>query len=399
MIRRPRPSTMPASGDGGERLARPALNVRVVTSPPVSSRGAPAGLERPRVQEPDPAVVEADRDQPAVRAELPRWVSGQRVEPAVVRERERTSEPPLPAEVPGDRAPVGARRVERPAVGAEDRLPDGVRVAAQRLAGSQRAGVPDGHRPVAARRHDGLAVRAELQPDRARREGAPRLPRASVRRSISWMPSSRPIAARAAIRAEGERAIALAISSVLVVLRLSRSHQVSSPTSEVVTSERPSGVSAMLGSVHNWESQRPVKPPGSIREPICSSVEASRIVIQLAPSSHRLHDHELRAVVREREAGRRGSSRAAPVPAASACARRSGEGTRRRARRPAHRERLPVRAVGERFRRRTAAARRSARTSACRRRRIPSPRAPTASVFPSGLTAIPRRAPASLRRA
>ena len=152
-----------------------ALNVRSITSPPVSSRGAPTGSSVLESRSRIPSSLRPDCDQSAVRAELPRMGVRPAVEPSVVRERERTSKPALPAEVPDDRAPVGARRVQRLPVGAEDRLPDRVRVPAQRLAGSQRTGIPHGDRPVAARRHDGLAVRAELQPDRARREGALRL--------------------------------------------------------------------------------------------------------------------------------------------------------------------------------------------------------------------------------
>src|SRR6266542_2481880 len=108
---------------------------------------------------------------------------------------------------------------------------------------------------------------------------------APVRTSRSWMPSSSPIAA---VRPSGLMARARypsAISTVLVLSRLSRSHQVSVPRVEVVTSERPSGVSAMLGSVHHCESHRPVKPSGSIRAPSGRSVAASRTVIQLLASA------------------------------------------------------------------------------------------------------------------
>ena len=171
-----------------------------------------------------------------------------------------------PADVPGDRRPVGACRVEGLPVGAEDRLPDRVRVAAQRLARSQRAGIPDGYRSVAARRHDGLAVRAEQQPDRIRCEGASRLPPLPcARRSAGCRHRGRSL--RSPIRAEGERAIPSGISSVLVLSRLSRSHQASLPSGRggderaAVGRQRDAGIRPQLGEPPAGEAFRLIREP------------------------------------------------------------------------------------------------------------------------------------------
>ena len=206
--RRPRPSPCRLSVTAAS--VRPSgLNASALTSPPVSSRGAPPGSSVARVPEPDSLLLEADRDQPAVGAEPPR-VAGPancRSPRSCVNVNGRPSRR-SPAEVPGDRRPVAAHRVERLPVGAEDRLPDGVRVAAQRLAGRRRAGVPEGHRPVEVRRHDRLAVRAEQQPVRARGERAgrrlARLPCARRQLDAAVEADRR----GATVRAEGERVIA-----------------------------------------------------------------------------------------------------------------------------------------------------------------------------------------------
>jgi hypothetical protein len=90
----------------------------------------------------------------------------------------------------------------------------------------------------------------------------------------------------AAVRPSGLRASARypsGISSVLVFSRLSRSHQVSSPSAEAVTSDSLSGVRAMFRSVQYWERNKPTKPSGSIREPIGTNVPASLIVIAAEP--------------------------------------------------------------------------------------------------------------------
>ena len=70
------------------------LNASALTSPPVSQQGRAGRLELARIPEPDPSVLEADGDQPAVRAEPPRVpVRPFVVERSVVRERERPPEP------------------------------------------------------------------------------------------------------------------------------------------------------------------------------------------------------------------------------------------------------------------------------------------------------------------
>ena len=65
-----------------------------LTSPPVSRRGAPTGVRSRASQSATPLFLEADRDQPAVRAEPPRVaVEAGRGEDSVVRERERSAKP------------------------------------------------------------------------------------------------------------------------------------------------------------------------------------------------------------------------------------------------------------------------------------------------------------------
>ena len=121
--RRPRPSVWPSSGDLAAERPPSGLNASRLDLAAGLQQGRTGRVERPRVQEPNPAVLEADSDQPAVRAELPRMGVRPVDSASVVRERERPPEPPLPAEVPDDRAPVGARRVER--------LPSGLKTGCQ----------------------------------------------------------------------------------------------------------------------------------------------------------------------------------------------------------------------------------------------------------------------------
>ena len=93
-----------------------------LTSPPVFRSGAPEGMSVRASQRAIPLVLEADRDQPAVGAE-PSWVAvGDRVEGAIVRKGERPPEPAPAREIPGDRRPVVAHRVQRVTVAAEDSL-------------------------------------------------------------------------------------------------------------------------------------------------------------------------------------------------------------------------------------------------------------------------------------
>ena len=112
-----------------------------------------------------PWFDEADRDQPAVGTELARdlWA----FTAPLARERERTPDAPGFGEVPSDGGSVGADRVQRRAVGGEDELTNGVGVTVQGAAARRRFAIQQGHGPVATRRHEGSAVRAEPQQLRA----------------------------------------------------------------------------------------------------------------------------------------------------------------------------------------------------------------------------------------
>src|SRR6266508_233076 len=320
-----------------------ALNVSPVTSPPVSSRAAPAGTSVVASRSPIPSLFRPTAISRPSGLNFPGCRSGHFQGPPVVREPEVAAEPPLAADVPGDRRPVRTCRVERLPVQAEDRLPSGVRVAAQSLAGNQSARIPDAHRSVAARRHDGLAVRAEQQPDRVRCEGASRLSRGARAHVEELDAVVEPDRCGAPVGTDGE--------STIPLCNLDRPGLVAAL--EIPPGERAQGRGGNERAAVRRQRNAGIRPP--LREPPpgeAFGLDPGAERPQRGGVPHRdpavglcfgLHDDEPRAVARECHARSLGSPEAffrqllprtcveqANVPAA------------------ADRQRLPVRAVRKR---------------------------------------------------